>query len=160
VTERFEKAHPSYSFGAAGSVATVDHETGVVRVTRHVVAHDVGRAIDPERLHGQLAGAAAQGIGAALFEEIRHDADGTPLTFSLADYAIPTVAELPAIETIAVESEVTGNPLGAKGAGEAGMVGTPAAVANAVAAALGPAGASVSSLPLTPARVRALLRGD
>ena len=158
VAGRFEKEHPSYSFGAAGSIVGLDEDTGRVTVERHVVAHDVGRVIDPERIHGQLAGAAAQGIGAALFEELRYDEDGTPLTISLADYAIPTALELPEIETIAVESVVSGNPIGAKGAGEAGMVGTPAAVANALADALGAAGAGVDALPLTPWRVRALLR--
>ncbi len=160
VPGRFEKEHPSYSFGAAGSAVAVDRETGRVEVRHHVVAHDVGRVIDPDRIHGQLAGAAAQGIGGALYEELRFDEDGNPLAISFAEYVIPSAAELPTIQTIAVESHVAGNPLGAKGAGEAGIVGTPAAVANAVADALGAAGVAVDQLPLTPSRVREILRRD
>jgi carbon-monoxide dehydrogenase large subunit len=129
-----------------------------VRVLRHAVAHDVGRAVNPALVRGQLAGAAAQGIGAALFEEAAYDEAGTPLAVSLADYLVPTAAELPEVETIVIEHAVD-SPTGVKGAGEAGMTGTPAAVANAVAAALGPEGAAVDRLPLTPSRVRSLLRG-
>jgi aerobic carbon-monoxide dehydrogenase large subunit len=158
-TARYEKEHPSYSFGAALSVVSVDGDTGRVRVLRHVVAHDVGRAVNPALVRGQLAGAAAQGIAAALFEELPYDADGTPLAISFADFLIPTAAELPEVETIVIEHPVD-SPTGVKGAGEAGMSGTPAAVANAVAAALGPAGASVDGLPLTPARVHGLLRSQ
>jgi carbon-monoxide dehydrogenase large subunit len=158
VTARYDKEHPSYSFGAALAVASVDPETGRARVLRHVVAHDVGRAVNPALVRGQLAGAAAQGIAAALFEELPYDEAGTPLAVSLADYLVPSLAELPEVETIVIEHPVDGSPTGVKGAGEAGMAGTPAAVANAVAAALGPAGAAVDRLPLTPARVRAILR--
>jgi carbon-monoxide dehydrogenase large subunit len=156
-TGRYEKEHPSYSFGAALSVVSVDAETGRVRVVRHAVAHDVGRAVNPALVRGQLAGAAAQGIAAALFEELPYDGDGTPLAISFADFLMPTAAELPEVETIVIEHPVD-SPTGVKGAGEAGMTGTPAAVANAVAAALGPAGAGVDHLPLTPARVRSLVR--
>lgn len=158
ISARFEKEHPSFSFGAAASVVDVTADTGRVRVVRHVVAHDVGRAVNPELVHGQLAGAAAQGIGGALFEELRYDEDGNPLVVSLADYLMPTAHELPEIETILIEHPYPGSPIGAKGAGEAGIVATPAAVANAVADALGSRGTGVDRLPLTPARVRALLR--
>lgn len=158
VSARYEKEHPSYSFGAALAVASVDSETGRARVLRHVVCHDVGRAVNPALVHGQLAGAAAQGIAAALFEELPYDESGSPLAISLADYLMPTLAELPAVETIVIEHPYAGSPTGAKGAGEAGIAGTPAAVANAIAAALGPAGTAVDRLPLTPARLRGLLR--
>lgn len=158
VSARFDKPHPSFSFGAALSVVSVDVETGVVRAERHAVAHDVGRAVNPALLRGQLAGAAAQGIGAALLEELAYDEDGQPLAVSLADYLLPTAAEVPAVETVVIEHPVPGNPLGLKGGGEAGMLASPAAVANAVADALGAAGAGVDRLPLTPPRVRALLR--
>ena len=159
-TARFEKEHPSFSFGAALSVVSVDRSTGRVEARRHVVAHDVGRAVNPALLRGQLAGAAAQGIAGALLEELAYDADGNPLVVSLADYLMPTAAEVPPIETIVIESEVPGNPLGVKGGGEAGMVTAPAAVANAVADALGDAGRRLERLPLTPPRVRELLRGE
>jgi aerobic carbon-monoxide dehydrogenase large subunit len=155
---RFERENPSFSFGGAFSAVAVDRETGRVTPLRHVVAHDVGRALNPALVHGQLAGGAAQGIAGALFEELPYDEDGNPLALSLADYAMPTLAELPPIETVALESEVLDNPLGIKGAGEGGITCAPAAVANAVASALGDAGGAVDRLPLTPPRVRAILR--
>lgn len=157
VAARFEKAHPSFSFGASLSVVAVDRDTGRVAPLRHVVAHDVGRAVNPALLRGQLVGAAAQGIAGALYEELPYDADGQPLAISLADYLMPTLAELPAIDAIVIEHEVTTNPLGVKGGGEAGMLGSTAAVANAVADALG-RDADVVSLPLTPQRVREMVR--
>ncbi|TMQ91590.1 xanthine dehydrogenase family protein molybdopterin-binding subunit [Actinomadura soli] len=109
-------------------------------------------------VRGQLAGAASQGIGGALLEELLYDAQGQPLSTTFGDYRMPTAAELPEIETVVVEHRPpASNPLGAKGAGEAGMVATPAVIANAVADALGP-DAPVTRLPLTPDRVRSLLR--
>jgi aerobic carbon-monoxide dehydrogenase large subunit len=160
VTGRFEREHPTFSFGAAVSAVAVDEETGRVTPLRHVVAHDVGRAVNPAIVRGQLAGGAAQGIAGALLEELPYDEDGNPLAVSLADYAMPTLAELPPIDTIAIESVAKDNPLGVKGAGEGGVASAPAAVANAVADALGPAGGAVDRIPLTPARVRALLRDE
>jgi aerobic carbon-monoxide dehydrogenase large subunit len=154
---RFDKPHPSFSFGAALSVVNVDNATGKVRVERHIVLHDVGRAVNPALLRAQLAGAAAQGIGAALLEELAYDEHGQPLSTSFADYLMPTAAELPDTEVIVVEHPTPSNPLGVKGAGESGMVATPAAIANAVADALGPSGHFLKRLPLTPRRVRPLL---
>jgi CO/xanthine dehydrogenase Mo-binding subunit len=124
------------------------------------VAHDVGRAINPALVAGQLTGAAAQGIAAALYEELPYDESGNPLHISLADYALPTLLELPLIEPLTIEEEPANNPLGVKGAGEGGMVTAPAATANAVADALDAAGGAVDSLPLTPLRVLALLADD
>jgi aerobic carbon-monoxide dehydrogenase large subunit len=155
---RFDKPHPSFSFGAVLSVVSIDSATGRVRVERHMVLHDVGRAVNPALLRGQLAGAAAQGIGATLMEELVYDEEGQPLSTSFADYLMPTAAELPDTEVIVVEHPTPSNPLGVKGAGESGMVATPAAIANAVADALGPRGARLTRLPLTPQRVRSLLR--
>lgn len=155
---RFDKPHPTFSFGAALSVVEVERDTGRVRVVRHVVAHDVGRAVNPALVRGQLAGAASQGIGAALLEELSYDERAQPMATTLGDYRLPSAGELPDIEVIVLEHPAPGNPLGAKGAGESGMVGTPAAVANAVADALGVPGARVTTLPLTADRVRALLR--
>ncbi|MFI0407466.1 xanthine dehydrogenase family protein molybdopterin-binding subunit [Actinomadura sp. 3N508] len=155
---RFDKPRPTFSFGGALSLVGVDRPTGRVRVLRHIVMHDVGRAVNPALVRGQLAGAASQGIGGALLEELLYDAQGQPLSTTFGDYRMPTAAELPEIETVVVEHRPpASNPLGAKGAGEAGMVATPAAIANAVADALGP-DAPVTRLPLTPDRVRALLR--
>ncbi|QFY10224.1 molybdopterin-dependent oxidoreductase [Nonomuraea phyllanthi] len=155
---RFDKPHPTFSFGAALSLVSIDRETGLVKVLRHAVLHDVGRAVNPELLRRQLAGAASQGIGAALLEELLYDEYGQPQSTIMADYRMPTVEELPDIEVIVEERPNTANPLGVKGGGESGMVGTPAAIANAVADALGVEGARVWRLPLTPDRVREMLR--
>ena len=138
----------------------MEPSTGRVRPLQHVVGHDVGRAVNPAIVSGQLAGGAAQGIAGALYEELPYDEDGNPLALTLADYAMPTLAELPTIDTVIIESVVTDNPLGVKGAGEGGVASAPAAVANAVADALGARGAAIDRLPLTPPRVRALLRDD
>ena len=135
----------------------VDRDTGRVTPLRHFVAHDVGRAVNPALLRGQLVGAAAQGIAGALYEELPYDADGQPLAISLADYLMPTLAELPRIDIVVIEHEVTTNPLGVKGGGEAGILGATAAVANAVADALG-SDSEVVSLPLTPQHVREIIR--
>lgn len=154
----FEKENPSFSFGANLSVVSVDDATGKVTPLRHVVAFDVGRAVNPALVRGQLAGGAAQGIAGALYEELVYDNDGNPLTTSFLDYQMPTAAELPAVEVIPIEHPTPTNPLGIKGAGEGGMTGAPAAVANAVADALSAAGDAVTSLPLAAAAVHALLR--
>ena len=147
---RFDKPLPSFCFGAALSMVSVDRATGRVRVLRHAVLHDVGRAINPALLRGQLAGATSQGIGGALFEELMFDEHGQPLSTSFADYLLPTVGELPEIEVVVIENPTPANPLGIKGGGESGMVGTPAAVANAVADALDVGVASLPPLPLHP----------
>jgi carbon-monoxide dehydrogenase large subunit len=153
----FEKENPSFSFGANLSLVAVDEVTGKVTPLRHAVAFDVGRAINPVLVHGQLAGAAAQGIAGALYEELVYDDDGNPLTTSFLDYQMPTAAELPAVEVIAIEHPTPTNPLGIKGAGEAGMNGAPAAVANAVADALSLPEDTLASLPLSAAAVHALV---
>lgn len=160
VRARFEKPHPSYSFNAALAVVAVDPETGRVTPLRHVSLHDVGRAINPDLVAGQLAGGAMQGVAGALLEELPYGEAGQPLARSLADYRVPTSEEAPRFEVILVEHPVADNPLGVKGAGEAGIVGAPAAVANAVADALPADADEVLALPLTPQRVHALARGD
>jgi carbon-monoxide dehydrogenase large subunit len=155
---RFEKPLPSFSFGAAMAMVSVELETGRVRVLRHAVAADVGRAVNPALLHGQLAGAAAQGIGGALLEEFVFDDLGQPLSTSFSEYLLPTVGEVPPIDVVVIEKPTPANPLGVKGAGEAGMVGTPAAIANAVADALEIGTGHLPNLPLTPDRIREYLR--
>jgi carbon-monoxide dehydrogenase large subunit len=135
----------------------VDERTGRVTPLTHVVAFDVGRAVNPALLRGQLAGAAAQGIAGALFEELVYDDDGQPLTTSFVDYQMPTAAELPEVDVVVIEHPTPTNPLGIKGAGEAGMNGAPAAVANAVADALGSPEDALTALPLTPSAVHALV---
>jgi carbon-monoxide dehydrogenase large subunit len=154
---RFEKEAQSFSFGANLSVVELDPATGAVRVLKHVVAFDVGRMVNPTLLRGQLAGGAAQGIAAALLEELPYDEDAQPLATSFVDYLMPSASDLPPIDVVVLEFPSAGNPLGLKGGGEAGVAGAPAAVANAVADALGAAGTGVVELPLTAPRVRRLL---
>jgi len=154
----FEKDDLTYSFGANLSMVSVDIETGMVTPLKHAVAYDVGRAVNPMLLEGQLVGAVAQGIGAALFEELAFDERGQPQATSFLDYLMPTTGEIPPIEAIVLEHPTASNPLGIKGGGEAGMPGAPAAVANAVADALGSDSSHlVTDLPLAPLRVWRLL---
>ena len=155
---RFEKDGMTASFGGAVCRVSVNTADGRVSVDNFALAHDVGRAVNPRLLRGQLAGAAAQGIGGALFEEVAYDNNAQPLTVSLADYTMPTAAELPNMQVTILEYGCGDNPLGIKGGGEAGIVGSLGAVANAVADALGP-GADVVNSSVSPARVwRALNR--
>jgi CO/xanthine dehydrogenase Mo-binding subunit len=129
----------------------VDPETGAVTVLRHVIAQDVGRALNPALVEGQMQGGAAQGIGWALFEELAHDEYGQLTTGSFVDYAMPTAGNTPPIDTEIVEVPAPDGPFGAKGVGEAPVVGVPGAVANAIAAATG--GVRMRRLPMTPERV-------
>jgi CO/xanthine dehydrogenase Mo-binding subunit len=138
------------SVAAHLSHVRVDRETGEVTLLRHVIAQDVGRALNPALVEGQMRGGATQGIGWALFEQLEHDEDGRLLTGSFLDYAIPTAERVPEIDTLIVEVPAPDGPFGAKGIGEAPVVGAPAAVANAVARA---AGTRLYELPMTPPRV-------
>ena len=153
---RFDVSHMTYPYGVHVAVVEVDPGTGRVRVLRYLVAYEVGRAINPMLVEGQLRGGAAQGIGGALLEEFCYDEAGQPQSVTFMDYRMPTAAEVPAIDVlVAQDAPAPGNPLGAKGAGEGGVSAAGAAVASAVRDALGVPG-SVGRLPLTPSRVRAL----
>jgi CO/xanthine dehydrogenase Mo-binding subunit len=129
----------------------VDPDTGAVVVLRHVIAQDVGRALNPALVRGQMQGGTVQGLGWALLEELTHDEYGQLITGTLVDYAMPTAAGTPWIDTEIVEVPAPEGPYGAKGVGEAPIVGVPAAVANAIAAATG--GVRLNQLPMTPERV-------
>jgi CO/xanthine dehydrogenase Mo-binding subunit len=133
----------------------VDRETGRVVVLGHVIAQDVGRALNPALVEGQMHGGVAQGLGWALFEGFVHDAEGQLRTGSLAEYAMPSAELVPPIETVIVEVPAPDGPFGAKGIGEPPVVGVPAAVANAIHAA---AGVRLRELPMTPERVFEALR--
>ena len=128
----------------------VDRETGEVELLRHVIAQDVGRALNPALVEGQMRGGTAQGIGWALFEELAHDESGRLLTGSFLDYALPVADRVPDIETIIVEVPAPDGPYGAKGIGEAPVVATAPAITNAIAAATG---VRLRQLPMTPPRV-------
>jgi CO/xanthine dehydrogenase Mo-binding subunit len=129
----------------------VDPETGAVTILGHVVAQDVGRALNPALVTGQMQGGAAQGLGWALLEELAYDEHGQPATGSFVEYAMPTSGVVPPIETEIVEVPAPEGPYGAKGVGEAPVVGVAGAVANAIAAATG--GLRMRRLPMTPERV-------
>jgi aerobic carbon-monoxide dehydrogenase large subunit len=147
----------TWAFGGQACAVEVDVETCHVRLLRHVVLHDPGRAINPAVVEGQLHGGAAQAIGTALMEEVVYDAQGQLLTGSLMDYAIPKAADLPWLDVALDEHPSMINPLGAKGVGESGCVAGASAVANAVEDALADRGVIVRELPITPARLFALL---
>jgi aerobic carbon-monoxide dehydrogenase large subunit len=156
---RFEVSHMTYPYGAHAAVVEVDPDTGQVRVLRYLVTYEVGRAINPMLVEGQLRGGVAQGIGGALMEEFCYDDGGQPQAISFVEYRMPTAAEVPPVDVlVSQDAPAPGNPLGVMGAGEGGINAVGAAVANAVRDALGLAG-GVGQLPLTPARVRALCEG-
>jgi aerobic carbon-monoxide dehydrogenase large subunit len=138
------------------AVVEVDPFTYFVRILKFVVAEDCGRIINPMIVDGQVHGGVAQGIGAALFEELIYDEDAQLLTASLVDYVIPSAPEVPFMDVVHVESEsaVAG---GFRGMGEGGTIGAPAAIANAIADALSPFGIDVSILPMTPERIFRLM---
>jgi CO/xanthine dehydrogenase Mo-binding subunit len=153
----FQADHMTYPYGLHAAVVRVDPDTGGVQVERCVVAYDVGRVVNPVLIEGQIAGGAAQGIGGALFEEFVYDAHGQPLAASFVDYLLPTSAEVPPVEALVLEDAPSPlNPLGVKGAGEAGINGMGAAIASAVDDAIGMPGA-ITRLPITPFRLHALL---
>jgi CO/xanthine dehydrogenase Mo-binding subunit len=156
-TRYFEPPTVTYANAVHAAVVEVDAETGAVRVLRYVVVHDCGRVINPVIVEGQVLGGVAQGIGAALQEELPYDAAGQLLSASLMDYLLPTCEEMPPFALGHVESPSPRNPLGLKGLGEGGAISPPAALANAVEDALRPFGVEVPATPLSPERVLALI---
>jgi carbon-monoxide dehydrogenase large subunit len=151
---------PPGTFSNACHVAIValDPETGFVRIERYLVAEDAGRIINPMIADGQVHGGVAQGIGNALLEEIVYDESGGILTANLADYMPPTAHEMPPIELHHIETPSTQSITKAKGLGEGGTIGAPAAVLNAINDALTPFGVEIDTIPATPQRIRAALR--
>jgi CO/xanthine dehydrogenase Mo-binding subunit len=153
----FTVDHMTYPYGVHLAQVEIDPGTGGVTVLRYFIGYEIGRAINPATVEGQLVGGALQGIGGALFEEVAYGPDGQPLTASLIDYLLPFAGEAPAIGTLVTEDHPSAsNPLGAKGAGEGGIAAAGAAIASAVGDALRMPGAP-ARLPLTPERVCALI---
>jgi CO/xanthine dehydrogenase Mo-binding subunit len=140
---------PDYTFGAQAVEVAVDMETGEVRVLKSAACHDVGRALNPAAVAGQIEGGAAQGLGYALMEDVQI-VNGITLTPSFAEYLLPTASDIPETKTIILESGTGRGPFGAKGIGEPSLTPMAPAIANAVAHAIG---ARVKQLPLTPERV-------
>ena len=146
----------TYSYGAHAAHVAVDPGTGYVALIDYMAIEDVGRIINPLTLHGQTVGAIVQGLGGALLENLAYDADGQFLAGTLADYLLPTASDFPAIRAHALELRpAPHNPLGAKGAGEGGIIPVGGVIANAVANALG---VEPRILPLSPARVWELIQ--
>jgi aerobic carbon-monoxide dehydrogenase large subunit len=149
----FVQVSPSFPFGAHLCVVEVDVTTGATKVLRHIAVDDCGRVVNPLIAEGQIHGGTAQGIAQALFEEVVFDNDGNPLASTLLDYSIPCSADIPDIETACTVTPSPLNPLGAKGIGESGTVGSTPAVQNAVIDALAHLGVRHIDMPLTSERV-------
>ncbi len=151
--ESKENRKCTYPFGAHVAVVEVDIETGHVRLQRIVTCDDAGVIINPMIVEGQRHGGIAQGVAQALMEEIAYDCDGNPLTTNFADYGIISMAELPSFELASLETPTPNNPLGVKGIGESGSIGSTPAVQSAVLDALSPWGIRHLDVPLTPLKV-------
>jgi carbon-monoxide dehydrogenase large subunit len=150
---------PTVTYASAVHIAQVevDPDTGRTRLLRYVVAHDCGKVINPIIVDGQVHGGVAQGVGGALWEDMVYNEEGQLLTGSFMDYAMPIAAELPFIETVHLEFPSPRNPLGAKGLGEGGAISPPPAIANAIEDALAPFGVRITSTPVRPAALFAMI---
>jgi len=149
----FDGGGSTFPFGCHVSVVEVDTETGRVKMLRHVAVDDCGRILNPLLVAGQQHGGIAQGAAQALGEQVVYDEDGNPLTGNLADYGMPSAAEFPSFETFNTQTPTPLNPLGAKGIGESGTIGSTPAVQSAVIDALTPFGVRHLDMPATPERV-------
>jgi len=157
--EMWKQEEATFPFGTHISIVEVDIETGDVRLLKHVACDDAGTILNRVVVDGQVHGGVAQGIGQALSEQIQYD-DGYPLTGNLASYVIPGATSLPSIDVAHTETPTPENPLGAKGIGEAGTIGSAPAVVNAVIDALAPLGVRHVDMPLTSARVWAAIESS
>ena len=154
----FQTTHMVYPYGVHIAAVRVDAETGAVAIERYAIAYDIGRAVNPMLVEGQIAGGLAQGVGGALYEEFLYNESGEPLSVTFADYLMPTAREVPTSQILLTEDAPSPlNPLGLKGAGEGGTNPVGAAIASAVDDALQRPG-KVTQLPLTPQRVKELLK--
>jgi aerobic carbon-monoxide dehydrogenase large subunit len=159
VAERsFSNSKHTYSYGAHAVHVAVDARTGHVEILDYLTVEDVGRIINPATLHGQVLGAVVQGLGSVFLEQIHYDDQGQILTGSFADYLLPTAGDFPVIRSISLALRpCPNNPLGAKGAGEGGLIAVGGAVGNAIAAALRPLGIEPCHLPFSPPRLWQLI---
>jgi carbon-monoxide dehydrogenase large subunit/6-hydroxypseudooxynicotine dehydrogenase subunit gamma len=153
----FTAEHQVYPYGTHVAVVRVDRDTGGVTVERYTIGYDIGRAINPMLVKGQIVGGFAQGLGGALLEQFVYSDRGDPLCVTFADYLLPTVRETPDVDIILTEEAPSPlNPLGIKGAGESGITGVGAAIASAIDDAIGIPGA-VRELPITPQRLKDII---
>ena len=159
VKARFDIKMRTYSYGSHVAHVAVDPDTAQVEVLSYVALEDIGRVVNPLLAEGQVVGGAVQGIGATFLDELVYDENGQLLTGSFADYLVPTSTDAPPVIAILLEEAPSAsNPLGAKGAGEGGIVATGAALANAVANALSPLGVTITALPLSLDNLAASIR--
>jgi carbon-monoxide dehydrogenase large subunit len=149
----------NYPNGCHVCEVEIDPETGVTEIVRYSVVDDVGTVLNPLLLHGQIVGGIAQGVGQILMEDIRFDETGQLVTGSFMDYAMPRAADIPDVEVESNPVPTKTNPLGVKGAGEAGAVGAMPAVTNAIVDALSEFGVRHIEMPATPERVWRAIRG-
>jgi aerobic carbon-monoxide dehydrogenase large subunit len=148
-----------FSYGTHAAHVAVDPRTGYVRLIDFIAIEDIGRVLNPLIVNGQALGAIVQGLGGAFLEQLHYDGEGQMLTASFADYLLPTATDFPNIRGEFLElAHAPGNQLGAKGAGEGGIVAVAAAVSNAVSAALSSFDVQVRSLPLSPPRIWQLIQ--
>jgi carbon-monoxide dehydrogenase large subunit len=154
----FDQGAATFPFGAHIAVVEVDVDTGGARLVRHVAVDDCGTVLNPLLVEGQQHGGIASGVGQALFEEVRFDESGNPITSNFADYAVPSAAEMPSFDARSTETPTPHNPLGAKGIGEASTIGSTPAVQNAVIDAVAHLGVRHIDMPCTPERVWAAIR--
>jgi carbon-monoxide dehydrogenase large subunit len=148
----------TFASGCHAAIVEVDPVTGLVTILRYVVQHDCGRMVNPMIVEGQIRGGVAQGIGGSFYERIVYDPNGQPLTTTFMDFLMPTAMEVPGVEIDHLETPSPLNPLGIKGVGEAGAIPGPALMAEAVEDALGPFGVRIREMPLSPSRLRELVR--
>jgi aerobic carbon-monoxide dehydrogenase large subunit len=154
----YEPPTVTWSYAVHAAIVEVDVEVGRVRIEKYAVAHDCGVMVNPMLVEGQIVGGTVQGIGGALLEEIKYDAQGQPLTTSLMDYLLPTARDCPPLQLVHQHSPSPLNPLGVKGVGEGGPIGPPAALANAISDALRPLKVEFNRTPITPQRIREAVR--
>jgi aerobic carbon-monoxide dehydrogenase large subunit len=154
----FDGQNSTFPFGAHVAVVEVDQDTGKVDFLRHVAVDDCGKILNPMLVKGQQHGGIAQGAAQALYEWVQYDADGNPVTGTLVDYSIPSAAELPSFETYNTETPTFRNPMGAKGIGESGTIGSTPAIQNAVVDAVSHLGVRHIDMPTTPERVWAAIQ--
>ncbi|CAB4588214.1 unannotated protein [freshwater metagenome] len=156
----FTASGPTFPFGTHVAVVEIDSDTGKVELRRMIACDDAGVILNPLLVDGQVHGGLAQGISQALFEEVRYDEDGNPLSTTLLDYLMPSAAEFPLFERVELETPSPINPLGAKGIGESGTIGSTPAVQNAVVDAVSHLGIRHIDMPLTPERVWRAITGN
>ena len=156
----FEPENNTYPFGCHIAMVEMDRDTGETKLLRMIAVDDCGNVINPLIVEGQVHGGLAQGIGQAMFEEVVYDEDGQPVTASFMDYVMPRAADLPAFTLDKTVTPTPVNPLGAKGVGEAGTIGSTPCVVNAAVDALAPFGVRHIDMPLRPERVWRLIQGN